>query len=451
MNSDKNQNTQNPENTLQPIIYGVLPNQVNDEINLGDLFSKLITQWKLIFGIVTSGTLLAVVVALVLPSVYQPSVTVSVPLTGNVASVAAINTLLGGGLPATPQSVFSDYFKLLRSDLVLSEYIHENKYLEKLYPDDTEPQSVLLFDLLDGWNVKIEEPTPEKKGDYITDPKRVEMSIAVEDEAIGVEMLNGYSSYVNQRLITNLQNDARETIKNNSEILNKQIATLREHHRQNRVLTISKMEQDNAKEIALLEEQISADLGKAQANRATRVANAKESLTMAQSLNIIYPTTLDALAKRDQKSSGSSTAITVVDKQSSSLYLQGSKYLTTLIETLEKRESDQEYLSEINDLREKIHLIKNDQVLAALKKRESDDPWIESLPEKLAQIDALKTLNPDFTSLLAYSTDESAIITDEKIKPKRKLIVVIGFILGLILALFTAMIISLRDGDKNGN
>ena len=451
MSSDKNQNIQNSENSLQPIIYGVLPNQMGDEIDLGKLFSRLFSQWRLILGIASSGTLLAVVVALILPNVYLPSVTVSVPLSGNVASVATINTLLSGGgdeLPAEPQQVFSSYFKLLRSDMVLTEYIHEKKYLEQLYPDDAELESVLLFDLLDGWRVKIEEPAPEKKGAYIANPNRVEISIEVEDEAIGVDLLNGYSSYVNQRLVTNLQNDAREIINYKIEVLSKQVAMLRDQYRQDRVLIIQKMEQENAKEIALIEEQVTAYLRKQAANRATRIANAKEALVMAKSLDITYPTTLEALAQKSQKGNGTNTAITVVDKQASSLYLQGSKYLTTLIETLEKRESDEEYLSEINNLREKIHLIKNDQALVALKKRESDDPWIESLPEKLAQIDALKILSPDFTSLIAYSTDGTAMITGVKIKPKRKLIVVIGFVLSLVFAIFVAMIAASRRKSK---
>lgn len=67
MSSDTKQNAQKPENPLQPIIYGVLPNQLNDEINLGDLFSKLLDQWKLILGLTLGGgTVLAVLLALLL-------------------------------------------------------------------------------------------------------------------------------------------------------------------------------------------------------------------------------------------------------------------------------------------------------------------------------------------------------------------------------------------------
>ncbi len=445
----QNSSASNPAESLQPVIYGVLPDQPGDEINLGDLFSKLIAQWKLILAITASGTLLAVVVALILPNVYRPAITVSIPLSGDIASVTTIYTLLvgsgsGSELPATPQGIFNEYFGLLRSGSILTDYIHEKNYLNKLYPDDEKPESVLLAKLLEGWNVEIEEPAPEEKGAHIASPKRVKAGIDVEYEEIGVDLLNGYSSYVNQKLITNLQDDVHKTIKNKIEVLSKTIASQREQYRLDRVLTIKKMEQDNAKEIAVLEEQVLAYLKKAEANRATRIANAKEALDMAKSLNITYPTTLAALAEKSQKGKSANTAITVLDKQSSSLYLKGSKYLTTLIETLENRKSDEKYLAEINNLRERVYLIKNDQVLAALKKRESDDPWIKDLPEKLAKIDALKKLNPDFASLVAYSTDQSAMITDKKVKPKRALIVIIAFLLSMMIAVFVAMVVGAR-------
>ena len=338
---------------------------------------------------------------------------------------------------------------MLRADRILAEYVHEEKYLEKLYPDTTKIELKLLAELLKGWRVIIEEPTPENKGDFIAHPKRVKISLDVENEEVGVELLNGYSRYVNQVLITDLQNDVSKTINNKIEVLSKQVEKLREQHRQDRVLTIQKMEEDNAKKIALLNEQVSAYLGKAGANRATQVANAKEALEMAKSLDIVYPTTLEALAQKSQKGNAANTAVTVVDKQASSLYLQGSKYLSTLIETLEKRESDEAYLVEINNLREQIHIIKNDQILEALKKRKSDDPWIENLPEKLVQIDTLETLSPDFSNLVAYSVDKSAVITNAKIKPKRSLIVAIGFVLSLFIAIFVVMIVASRKGGEH--
>ena len=38
----------NHEGLYQPVFYGELPDQLNNEISLLDLFSKIASQWKLI-------------------------------------------------------------------------------------------------------------------------------------------------------------------------------------------------------------------------------------------------------------------------------------------------------------------------------------------------------------------------------------------------------------------
>lgn len=456
-----NSNISEPENILQPIIYGVQQEQRGDEIDLGELFFKLASQWKYILLISLGGTVFSMIIALMLPKIYQPSVTVSIPLAGNVVSVEAINTFLystkeetGNNKISTSQIVFNNYFNLLRSQRVFDEYLHEKNYIQKLYPGVKKTESLLLaVNLINALNITIEEPNPDKKGDYIANPERVKLSLYINNEAIGVDLLNSYSNYVNQRLIASLQKDTIEILKNKIITHTLQIANLRDQYRQERLLTINKIEQENTEKITKLKEQISATLRKAKANRKTEIATAEEALKMANSLNITYPTTLAALAQRDQKGGGSSTAVTVVDNQKPShylqetkhlttLYLQGTKYLTTLIETLSKRKSDERYLVKINDLKEKIQLIENDSILSALKTRKSDDPWIKELPIKLAEIDALKRLNPDFTNLVSFNMDESALVTGAAVKPNRTLIILIGFVLSLILALVVALIMA---------
>ena len=441
---NQSQKMSDPGDLYQPVFYGAIPNQLNDEISLLDLFSKLARQWKLIVIGTAGGILLATVLALLLPTVYQPSLKVSVPSAGNIAALATVNTILGGkdNIPSSQQAVFTSYYNHLRSGDVFAEYVHESNSLEKLYSDTAEDKSLLLANLIKGLKINIEEPTPERKGGYVANPKRLVASLEVENEAAGVELLNNFADYANQRLVTSLQNDTHEIIRNKVEVLSKQVAKLREQYRQNRILSIKKMEQDNAKEIALLQEQISAYIAKAKADRATQIVNSREALEMAKSLEIIYPTTLESMAQKGHEGSGGNTAITVVDRQVASLYLHGTKYLSTLIETLTNRKSDEQHLTEVNSLREKIHLIKNDKTLEALKKRQSDDPWIEGLPGKLAEIGAIEALSPDFAGLVAFEMDESAVITGKKTKPNRKLIVAVGFVLSLFIVLIVAIIVA---------
>ncbi len=472
------QNTISSDNTLQPIIYGILPDQAGDEINLGELFSRLANQWKLIAGITVGGCLLAVLFALKLPNVYQPTVTVSMPPAGNIAPIIEINTLLGGNsitaatksrlendfsesqistintlfggnnaIPATPQDVFRRYFNLLRSNKMLAKYIDENQYLKALYLDADKPASVLLAKLLKGWSVEVLEPESSAKGAYVGEPKRVKISLETNDEAIGVDLLNGYAKYVNRKLITIFQNNANKIIVGKVEVLSGSVAMQRENFRQQRVLTIEKMEHENAKKIAVLQEQITAALNRARANRDTRIAHAKEALKMAKTLGVINPSTMDIMAKKGQKNT-TGTSITVVDKQAIPLYLYGSKYLSMLIETLNGRSSDEVFLNKSSELKEKIHVIENDAVLAALKTRKSDDPWIGGLSDELSKINAIKKLAPDFSSALAYTMDAPAIITGKPVKPKRKLIVLVSLFLSLFVGIFVALIVSSNNSVK---
>lgn len=483
MTSNNHGNTNaKAENVLQPVIYGVLPDQTGDEIDLSALFSKLTSQWKLILGITAGGCLLAVLFALKLPNVYQSTVTVSIPPAGNIAPIIEINTLLGGNsisaatraklssqfsdrqmttintllggnnaIPATPQDVFHRYFDLFRSDKMLAEYVDENQYLKKLYPNKDKPVSALLAKLLKGWSVEMLEPKPSAKSGYVGEPKRVKVSLETNDEAIGVDLLNGYAKYVNRRLITIFQNNANRIIAGKAEVLGNSVAIQREKFRQQRVLTIEKMEYENAKKIAVLQEQITAALNKARANRDTRIAHAKEALKMAKTLGVLNPSTVDIMAKKGLKNTASGTSITVIDKQAIPLYLYGSKYLSTLIETLNSRNDDAVFLSSLSELKEKIHVIKNDAVLAALKARKTDDPWIEGLSGELSKIDAIKNLAPDFSNVLAYTMDSPAIVTDKRVKPKRKLIVAVGLFLSLFVAVFVAFIVSSRKSIKQQN
>lgn len=440
-------NTNPAENVLQPVIYGVLPDQSGDEINLSELFSRLISQWKLILAITAGGCLLAILLALLLPKTYQPSVTLSMPssgnIVGNIAPIVNFNTQLGGNnaISATPEDIFRQYFNLFRADRMLANYITEKQYLKKLYPDVKKPASTLFAKLFKGFSVEILAPKPKIRDSYIAKPKRVKISLDVTNEQVGVSLLNGYADYVNQQLINRLYAGMKKAVNGRIKILSQQIATQRDQARQSRLLTIRKMQHEDNKKIAQLQEQIDASINRATLVRKTKIANATEALKMAKVLDIVNPSTRSILAKKDLKSRTAGTSITVVGKQSTPLYLYGSKYLNTLIDTLKSRKNDAIFLNNINNIKEKIQLVKNDKTLAALKSRQSDDPWIAGLPEELAKISTLKKLTPDFSHVQAYTLDSPAIVTEKSVKPKRKLIVALGFVLSLFMAIFVALVV----------
>lgn len=75
-----------------------------------------------------------------------------------------------------------------------------------------------------------------------------------------------------------------------------------------------------------------------------------------------------------------------------------------------------------------------------LRKRKSDDPFIgplRNLQKELAQLDEIAI---DPTKIKAFRLDQPALKPDAPIKPKRNLVVALGFVLGLMLGIFAAFL-----------
>jgi LPS O-antigen subunit length determinant protein (WzzB/FepE family) len=415
---ESSQSTNNETPPPQPIIYGYMPDTRGDEIDLAELISRLAKQWKLLLGITLGGTLLAGIIAFSLPKIYKPSITVSVPSVGDVAPLKTINALLESKnknisynfiinagadsspgrplddllnlltskirneiIPSSPQTVFNEYYALLRSERIWSEYLH-NKNSKPAHSNNiNNNKGNVASERSIAINTIIEEPTPIKKGRYIDNPIRVRVDLEVQNEALGVELLNAYPEFVNKKLKEKLESDVQEIINSKLDEINERVTRLREQYKQDRLLTMQKIELENAERVARLQNTISTFQEKAKSSR----------------------------------------------------------------------ESDEPFITKINDMEEKIHLIETDPVLSALKNRKSDDPWIEGLPEKLSEIDTLKNLNPDFVKVVAYSLDKSAVVAGEPIKPKSQLIVVVGFLLSMIIAILASMILPTRKTISETN
>ncbi len=84
-----------------------------------------------------------------------------------------------------------------------------------------------------------------------------------------------------------------------------------------------------------------------------------------------------------------------------------------------------------------------------LKKRKSDDPFIEDLRELEGELILLEQVKLKRKNVHAVRIDQQARPDDNPIKPKRILIVVLGFMVGLVFAVFTAMIRDVVRKDMN--
>ena len=78
--------------------------------------------------------------------------------------------------------------------------------------------------------------------------------------------------------------------------------------------------------------------------------------------------------------------------------------------------------------------------LKMLQQRKNDDPFIPDLRDLQQRMSFLTHLNVTASTIHAGDIDQFAFVANKPVKPKRVLIVVIGFFLGCLLAVFTALI-----------
>jgi len=78
--------------------------------------------------------------------------------------------------------------------------------------------------------------------------------------------------------------------------------------------------------------------------------------------------------------------------------------------------------------------------ITVLKERTNDDPFIPDLRGLQEYLDFLSSISQDTENVHAMQIDQPAIANDRPVKPKRKMIVVLGFVLGLFLGTFAAFL-----------
>ncbi len=84
-----------------------------------------------------------------------------------------------------------------------------------------------------------------------------------------------------------------------------------------------------------------------------------------------------------------------------------------------------------------------------LRNRSSDDPFIDELRDLEEELIHRKSINNSDISIKAYTLDQSATSPKQPIKPKRRLIVTLGGIIGLMGGVFLAFLLNFIQNQKN--
>ena len=412
----------------------------DDEIDLFELFQSLIKQWRWLVGLTLAGTVLALILALLLPSQYQATARVALPAQ---ASFVKLNTIKDGAYSG--QSLFNDYYHRLRSPEVLIKYAEHLSSTNKLgYRQilDQESLGQIASRLTDSTDIEVLEPKENKKDAERLLPTLVGLSFWSDNEAEGAEFLNGYLEFVNDFVLSKIINDEDLLLTSGIESAAFEVAMLRSAAKRDRLHQIELREAKNKEQLTILNNSIARLVEKKILTQQSRSERLKEGLLYAEALGIKKPTTIEALSK-----SGAGSQVNVTTQSLPHLFLLGSTYLKKEIESIESRANIERFVPEIIELKTKIMGVENDEILASLKARVNDDPFIAGLQPLLNKLNRLNerksqlASTSDMVGQQIYRLDKKAVVDGGHEKPKRALIVAVGAVLSGFIAIFVALII----------
>jgi len=153
-----------------------------------------------------------------------------------------------------------------------------------------------------------------------------------------------------------------------------------------------------------LREKIAVSRQFAEQRRMDRIAELEEAIHMAADLGIKEDPLLSQVT-------GKSTI--AVNQMDSPLYMRGTRALQAEVTSMRTRKSDDPFIFNLRDLQ-----------------------------EKLAKLDSIHI---DPSKISAVQIDQAAEVPDRRIKPKRKLIVMLGLLGGLMLGIFAAFFAEFMD------
>ncbi len=421
-----------------PPPYGYFPQK--DEMSLNDLLGVLLKNKMIIFGITVIATVGAVIYALSLPIVYKAESTFLPPLGSDIQALNIsgyqidsigddkLKTALIDSDSFSINSVYKTFRKNLYSKEPRRSIFEKMGLLDIFEPKRDEKTDVkaIVVGFTDSFSVTT---TGSLSGDTVPT-----ISLAMEggDPELIAEIVNRVGSEVEQQTKTEIISNINAKIAAKINHLTREIKLLRDSVRQKRLDEIERLELANHIDIERINVRIAIskkDLkSKKQQIKDNKIKILKEAAMIARALNIKY-SVFEQNTQNMQNQLGTS-------KFYDQLYDRGYKALEAEIEVITNRESDNKFNPEISALQERLKSLENNLTIEQLKSRKNDDPFIESLRDVESELKRMKSIHIDPETVITAQLDQTAI--SKRIKPDRRLIVVIGSFLGLMLGIIGA-------------
>lgn len=467
-----------------------------DEIDLKQLLQSLAKQKKFIFGLTAIITVIAIVYALSIPLVYKVGTSFLSPST---ASVLQLNK--DGITEITNEDVYRNFVNKIVSSKFQKQVFDDNNYLARLNLEKP-PANLGDFFAGFSKSIQLETNKIQKNIEKINYEKTTNISIKGNNAIVLADFLNDLANIANKEVVAELITTTQQKITLRLAQILKERDLLLEQEKQNRLASIKRIKiadaqkineindkinrlrdqakldrlnkitlltNDNQLKIVTIKQEIATSRFKAKAQRLNKIQELTDLAKIATDLNIV-DNNFTSINK--DKLNSSSLAITIGAEQLvPNWYLYGKKAILKEIDILKSRTNDDPYIPELIDLNNQIIMINDDKKLADLKSRTNDDPYILNLTklknqldeiksnqtlktlelrkddapfvEKISELDVesikLKSITLKATGINAMRVNQYAYAPETPIKPNKRLIVIIGFIIGFILSIFLAL------------
>ncbi len=228
--------------------------------------------------------------------------------------------------------------------------------------------------------------------------------------------------------------------------LKQKIKLLREIAEKRRLDKIERLESGDALEHGLIGDIMALLRNKIHKGRLDRILRLQEAAKIARSLDIAEP------VGKIKTISGTSLTKPQISTEKFNgappLYTRGYEVLEAEIKSLSNRIVDDPFIAELRGLEETLILLENNRKVEQLKARSNDDAFISRLRDKEYELAWLESISINPLTVTTARVDQAAYPPKRPIKPRRKLIVVLGLMLGLMLGVFVAFFVNFIESQR---
>lgn len=403
----------------------------SDEIDLVELFRSLWVQKWLIAGATAACGCLAAAYAFLATPVYE------VQSLLRPALVKDLDELNGTGIyELSAKSALQRVGASLDSYETRLGFFHANTQLfEQLAKPDVDlDKAFAKFSREEFTMLRPDPKKPEGLSEYVG------IQIAYPDYLDGVAITNGLVAYAINLEKQRVAEDFEVVVANRLEVLDRKIKQQRASYEATRDAQIAQYEEKDAIQRAELQDELKALRLQLRTKRLNRIAQLEEAIGIAKSLGIYKPTTPAAMGEEGKVALGQGSVIrTEVNNQQIPLYFMGVETLQAERDALKARRSDDFTEPRIAEIAKTLNLLEHNRSVEAIKKRANEHLFLKALATLREEEARLKELDMDFAALNIVRVDQPAVQPLKPVKPKKLLVILIGFVLGGMLGVFAAL------------